>query len=93
MAGNQSSVSETDYFDSVSKSDMMRVVLALATEIYALRDRQRVLEEILVAGGTDLARLDEPVEAAVYEPDRLAERDAFVSRVFAAMANPVASTR
>ena len=31
---------EIDYFEAVSKSDMMRVVLALATEIYAMRDRQ-----------------------------------------------------
>ncbi len=86
MAGNQSSVSQTDYFDSVSKSDMMRVVLALATEIYALRDRQRVLEEILVAGGTDLARLDEPVEAAVYEPTGWLSATLCISQVFAAMA-------
>jgi hypothetical protein len=77
-----------DYFSNVSKSDMMRVVLALATEVYAMRDRQIVLEDILSGCDIDLARLDEQVEAAVYDVNRLAERDAFVARVFAAMAEP-----
>jgi hypothetical protein len=77
-----------DYFSNVSKSDMMRVVLALATEVYAMRDRQIVLEDILSGCDIDLARLDEQVEAAVYDENRLAERDAFVARVFAAMAEP-----
>lgn len=77
-----------DYFSNVSKSDMMRVVLALATEVYAMRDRQNVLEEILSGCDIDLARLDEQVEAAVYDENRLAERNAFVARVFAAMAGP-----
>ena len=77
-----------DYFSNVSKSDMMRIVLALATEVYAMRDRQTVLEDILSACDIDLARLDEQVEAAVYDENRLAERDAFVARVFAAMAGP-----
>ena len=51
---------EIDYFEAVSKSDMMRVVLALATEVYAMRDRQKLLEDILVKNGADLSRLDEP---------------------------------
>ena len=75
---------EIDYFEAVSKSDMMRVVLALATEVYAMRDRQKLLEDILVKNGADLSRLDEPVEAATYDEYRLAERDEFVARVFAA---------
>lgn len=82
-----------DYFDSVSKSDMMRVVLALATEVYAMRDRQKLLENILAENGADLARLDEPVESAAYDQDRLAERDAFVARLFAAMAAPDSGNR
>ena len=77
-----------DYFSNVSKSDMMRVVLALATEVYAMRDRQAVLEDILSDCDIDLARLDEQVDAAVYDKDRLAERDAFVARLFGAMAGP-----
>ena len=83
---------EIDYFEAVSKSDMMRVVLALATEVYAMRDRQKLLEDILAKNGADLSRLDEPVEAATYDEYRLAERDEFVARVFAAMASPTGGT-
>lgn len=82
---------EIDYFEAVSKSDMMRVVLALATEVYAMRDRQKLLEDILAKNGADLSRLDEPVEAATYDEYRLTERDEFVARVFAAMASPTPS--
>ena len=78
----------SDYFASVSKTDMMRVLFALATEVYALRDRQRALESIIKTNGTDLGALDEPVESAAYDSDRLSERDAFVGRVFAAMSKP-----
>ena len=67
------------------------MVLALATEIYAMRDRQKLLEDILAKNGADLSRLDEPVEAATYDKYRLAERDEFVARVFAAMASPTPS--
>ena len=67
---------------------MMRVVLALATEVYAMRDRRAVLEDILSDCDIDLARLDEQVDAAVYDKDRLDERDAFVARLFGAMAGP-----
>jgi len=79
-----------DYFASVSKTDMMRVLFALATEVYALRDRQRALESIIKANDTDLTALDEPVESAAYDSERLNERDAFVGRVFAAMSKPSA---
>lgn len=81
-----------DYFASVAKTDMMRVLFALATEVYALRDRQRALESIIKATGTDLGALDEPVESATYDSERLNERDAFVGRVFAAMSNPSAGS-
>ena len=81
---------EIDYFEAVSKSDMMRVVLALATEVYAMRDRQK-LRRIFWQKRCDLSRLDEPVEAATYDEYRLAERDEFVARVFAAMASPTPS--
>lgn len=81
-------MASSDYFSDVAKTDMMRVIVALATEVYAMRDRQKTLENILIEGGTDLALLDEKIEAAAFDKTRLAERDAFVSRVFAAMASP-----
>jgi hypothetical protein len=81
-------MASSDYFSDVAKTDMMRVIVALTTEVYAMRDRQKTLENILIESGTDLALLDEKIEAAAFDETRLAERDAFVSRVFAAMASP-----
>lgn len=78
----------TDYFADVSKSDLMRVVVALATELYETRDRLSALEAALAAQGADLSALDAPVEPAVYDPERLAARDAYVRRVFAALKDP-----
>ena len=77
-----------DYLADVSKSDLMRVVVALATEVYEMRDRQRALEAILAGNGTDLAALDAPADPAAFDPDRLAERDAFIARVFQALKQP-----
>ena len=79
---------ETDYFADVSKTDLMRVVVALATEVFEMRDRQRALEAILDQGGTDLSALDAAVEPAAFDEERLAERDGFVARVFEALGQP-----
>ena len=81
----------TDYFADVSKTDLMRVVVALATEVFEIRDRQRALEAILEGADTDLSALDAPVEPAAFDPDRLAERDLFVRRVFDALRQPAAA--
>ena len=86
-------MASSDYFSDVAKTDMMRVIVALTTEVYAMRDRQKTLENILIEGGTDLALLDEKIEAAAFDKARLTERDAFVSRVFAAMASPAMPDR
>lgn len=76
---------EHDYFEDISKSDLMRVVVALATEVYALQDRLQGITDILRAGGTDLSALEAPREPAVYDPQARAGRDAFVARVFGAL--------
>jgi hypothetical protein len=80
----------TDYFSEVSKTDLTRVVIALATEVFETRDRVSALERILAGQNIDLAPLDALVEPAVYDEDRLAERDAFVARVFSAMKSATA---
>tara|TARA_R110002110_G_scaffold30681_3_gene108462 strand:+ start:117 stop:374 length:258 start_codon:yes stop_codon:yes gene_type:complete len=80
---------KTDYFADVAQTDLMRVVVALATEVYELRDRQRLTESLLTAQGMKLNDLDAKAEPAVYDEARLRERDAFVARVFAAMKEPV----
>ena len=86
-------MASSDYFSDVAKTDMMRVIVALATEVYAMRDRQKTLENILIEGGTDLALLDEKIEAAAFDKARLTERDAFLSSVLAAMASPAMPDR
>lgn len=83
---------QTDYLADVSKTDLMRVVVALATEVFELRDRQRALEAILEANGADLSVLDAAVGPAAFDPGRLAERDGFVARVFEALARGPSAT-
>lgn len=78
----------TDYFADVSKTDLMRVVVALSGELFSLQDRLTVLEGVLAGQGIDLAALDAPAEAAADDAQRKAARDAFVARVFAALAAP-----
>lgn len=75
----------TEYLGELSHTDLLRVSVALATEVYELRDRLSALEEILTASGVNLAALDEPVEPAAYDAARASRRDAYVARVFAAM--------
>ena len=76
---------EHDYFSALSKADLMRVVLALAGEVYVLADRQRMLEAELAGQGLNVAALDAPAEAAAYDEAAKARRDAFVNRVLAAI--------
>lgn len=76
----------TDYFADVSKTDMMRVVVAMAGELYALSDRVAGLETILRENGISTDALDAPAEPAALDPARTAERDAFVRRLFGPLA-------
>lgn len=78
----------TDYFAALPATDLMRVVVALATEVYALTDRMRALEAVLARSGVDLRALDAPTQPAAFDLARRSERDAFVQRVFAALEQP-----
>lgn len=78
----------TDYFAAVAPTDLMRVMVALATEVYALADRAQVLEAALARHGVDLRALDAPTQPAAYDASRRAVRDAFVQRVFGALEQP-----
>ena len=71
-----------DYFADVPKTEMMRVIVALATEVYETRDRLAALETALLANGANLDGLDAPVEPAAFDKDKLKQRDDFVRRVF-----------
>lgn len=71
-----------DHLADIPKADLMRVVVALATETYALQDRLAALEAVLAARGIDLAMLDAPAEPAAFEAERKARVAAFTARVF-----------
>lgn len=74
-----------DYFADVPKTDMMRVIVALATEVYETRDRLAALEEALLANGQNLDALDSTAEPAAYDEQKLKQRDEFVRRVFSGL--------
>lgn len=76
---------EPDYIENVPKTDLLRMFVALSTEVYALSDRLAELEGILERNGIDMSSLDEPTQPAVYDEAHKARRDAFVARVFDAV--------
>lgn len=76
-----------DYIADLPKTELLRIIVALSTEVYALADRMRGIEEILAARGIDLAALDAPTEPAAFDEDRKRVRDAFVERVFGSLAS------
>jgi hypothetical protein len=75
-----------DHLADLSKTDLMRVVVALATETYALQDRLAVLERLLARQGLDLSELDAPAEPAAFDEERRAQVAAFTERVFGRLA-------
>ena len=75
-----------DHLQDLSKTDLMRIIVALSSEVYELKDRMGALESVLQEQGMDLQALDQPIEPAAYDPERLQARDSFVERVFAALA-------
>lgn len=83
------SPSVPDFIADLPKTELLRINVALATEVYALADRLAALEVLLAAKGVDVAALDGPTEPAAFDPERTARRDAFVERVFGALARNV----
>ncbi len=74
--------SDFDHFADLSKTDLMRVVMALAAETHALQDRLAALEALLAARGQDLSALDAPADPAALDPERRQRVAAFTDRVF-----------
>lgn len=72
---------EQTFFDDPALDRMFGVVMALATEVYVLKDRLAALEQALDAAGTvsrsNLAAEPSPVEIAASAKDR----DAFVAHL------------
>jgi hypothetical protein len=75
-----------DYIADLPKTELLRIIVALSTEVYALADRMRGIEEILARNGMDLAALDAPTEPAAFDESRKRVRDEFVERVFGSLA-------
>ena len=75
-----------DFVADLPKTELLRLNIALATELYALADRLHALEEVLAAKGIDLSALDAPTEPAAFDETRKRRRDEFVERVFGSLA-------
>jgi hypothetical protein len=64
--------------------DLGRTVLKLAQELWVVRDRQRVLEQVLAEKGIDVADIVENYTPSGEFAEKLkAERKAFINGVFA----------
>jgi hypothetical protein len=70
---------EQQFFDDRVVDRLMGVVMALAAEVYILKDRERVLEQLLVSNGV-IAH--DAVESFPEQSISGKERDAFVGRIF-----------
>ncbi len=78
---NEASRPEQSFFSDPAVDRVLGVVMALATEVYVLRDRTRALEAQLVAGGqVNRAALDAEPNAESLAALR-ADRDAFVQHL------------
>lgn len=74
-----------DYVADLPKTELLRIIVALSTEVYAMADRMRGIEEILAQRGIDLASLDAPTDPAAFDERRKRARDEFVQRVFGSL--------
>lgn len=74
-------LAEQTFFKDEALDRAFGVVMALASEVYVLRDRTRALEALLTANGTiEAGALDaEPGAAEIAEA--AADRDAFVAHL------------
>jgi len=80
-AASHQTTSEQTFFEDPALDRMFGVVMALATEVYVLKDRLAALEQALDAAGAvsraDLAAEPSPDEVAASAKDR----DAFVAHL------------
>jgi hypothetical protein len=74
---------EQQFFDDKVVDRLMGVVMALAAEVYILKDRERALEQLLVSKGvigSDAVEAFQPGSSGQAISGR--ERDEFVGRIF-----------
>jgi len=78
-------MSSPDFIADLSKTELLRLIVALSAEVHALSDRMRGLEGVLTERGIALDVLDAPTDPAAFDPVRKAARDDFVQRVFGSL--------
>ena len=77
-------MSQDHFLDSSSIDQVMKVAMAIATELHATRDRLHCLEFMLEeAGMLDHGRLDQFKPSPGQEREILADRDRFVQILLA----------
>jgi hypothetical protein len=82
---------EQTFFPDPSVDRAMGVIMALATEVYVMRDRQFALERMLAARGiVDVAQLDAEPSAADAAA-MAADREAFVAHLMSSVLGMQAS--
>ena len=78
---------EPAFFDNPAIDNLIAVTLELGAELWVLRERNRVLEQLLCDKGIVSEKLIEAYEPEAEEAARVrADRDAFVNRIFGAFA-------
>jgi hypothetical protein len=81
----ESTTAEPGFFPDPAVDRVLAVTMALATEVYVLRDRLRAMEAAMVSHGVIAA---DELSAAPGDTERLAsaaDRDAFVAGLMAAL--------
>lgn len=80
---------EPAFFDDPAIDNLVAVTLELGAELWAQRERTRVIEALLAQKGVVTPELIEQYQPSEAEAARSrAEREAFVSRVYGAFARP-----
>jgi hypothetical protein len=70
-------------FDDPATDTLLNIVLSLGGEVYALRDRMRIIEKMLEAkGAISRADIDAYSPTSEEEEEIRKDRDAFMSRFF-----------
>ena len=78
---------EPAFFDNPAIDNLIAVVLELGAELWVLRERQRITEQLLTTHGKVTTEMIEQHMPSPEEQARSkAERDEFVNRVYAAFA-------
>jgi hypothetical protein len=79
-------VPDLSFFPDPNVDRVLGVVMELAAEVYALRDRVRTLEVLLERSGTvSLADVEVYTPSEQERAARLAERDRLIARILAPM--------